>query len=202
MLFPTTSRDWDGVCLVGQLVGLRLQPDADGKISVMVIGLPEITGLNQDCRLSSCDELPSFAPAEIHVHDTRLECFGANPLAPVLRTGFTLELEPGMAPLLRIWLARLVVVATASKTIADKFSAQLPPPIYHMFGAITSVVARIVLDGWEAEHSVAYEREHGIWSREREFMAQFDAEDVGRNLRALATAPVREDQQRNHQEHP
>jgi hypothetical protein len=48
------------------------------------------------------------------------------------------------------------------------------------------VVARIVLDDWEAEHSVAYEREHGTWSRELEFMAQFDAEGVAQDLRALA----------------
>lgn len=187
MLFPTASRDWNGVYLAGQRIGLRLHPHAEGTISVTVIGLPAITGFRSPCRLSG-DELPQFAPAEIQVHDTRLECFAAAAYAPVLRTGFMLELEPGMAPLLRTWLAKLAAVAAPSREIADKFSTQLPPPIHHMLGAITSVVARIVLDGWEAEHSVAYEREHGTWSREREFMAQFDAKAVAQDLRALATA--------------
>jgi hypothetical protein len=185
MLFPTASREWDGVCIAGQLVSLCLQPDAEGKISVTVIGLPAITGFNHPCRLSSCEAVPRFDPAEIQVHDTHLECFAADACAPVLRTGLTLELEPGMAPLLRTWLAKLAAVATASKAIADKFNAQMPPPIYHMLGAVTSVVARIVLNAWEVEHSVRYEKEHGIWSGEREFMAQFDAEGVMQDLRAL-----------------
>jgi hypothetical protein len=186
MLFPTASRDWTGVYVAGERVALRLHPHADGTISVTVIALPAITGFDRPCRLSSCEEMPQFAPAGIQVHDTRLECFAADTHAPVLRTGFTLELEPGMAPQLRTWLAKLEAVAAASKAVADKFDAQLPPPVYHMRSAITEVVARIVLDGWEAQHSVTYEREHGTWSRELEFMAQFDAESVAQDLRALA----------------
>lgn len=184
MLFPTASRDLNGVYLAGQRIGLRLHPHAEGTISVTVVGLPTITGFDHPCRLSN-DETPYFAPTGIQVHDTILECFAADPYAPVLRTGFTLELEPGMAPLLRVWHAKLTTVATASKAIADKFSAQLPPPIHHMLDAITSVVARIVLDGWTVEHSVVYEREHGIWAQEHEFMAQFDAEGVRRDLHTL-----------------
>jgi hypothetical protein len=191
MLFPTASREWNGVYIAGQLISLRLCPNAEGTISVMVAGHPAITGLDQPCRLSSCEDLPQFAPTEIQVHDTRLECFAADRFAPVIRTGFTLELEPGMAPLLRTWLVKLTEVAAASKAIADKFSAQLPAPIYHMLDAITSVVARIVLDAWEAEHAVAYEREYGIWAKEREFMAQFDAEGVAQDLRSLAIARAR-----------
>jgi hypothetical protein len=185
MLFPTVSRDWNGVYLTGQRIALMLHPHAAGTISVAVIGLTAITDFDRPCRLSG-DELPQFAPTGIQVHDTRLECFAADPYAPILRTGFTLELEPGMAPLLRAWLAKLTAVAAASNAIADKFSEQLPHPIYHMLDAITSVVARIVLDGWEVEHSVAYERDHGIWRMQHEFMAQFDAEAVTQDLRALA----------------
>jgi hypothetical protein len=185
MLFPTASRDLDGVHLAGQRIALRLHPHPDGTISVTVIGLPALTGFDGPCRLSGEDR-PYFAPDGIEVHDTRLECFAADPYAPILRTGFTLELEPGMAPLLRAWLPRLTTVATASKAIADQFSAQLPEPIYHMLHSITSVVARIILAGWDVDHSVAYEREHGIWAKEHEFMAQFDAEAVAQELRALA----------------
>lgn len=188
MLFPFAICEWNGVRIVGQLVSLRLHPNAEGKISVDVIGMPAVTGFDVAFRLSSCENLPGFAPAEIQVHDTRLECLAADAHAPVLRTGFTLELEPGMAPLLRTWLAKLEAVAAASRAIADKFDAQLPPPIYHMVDAITSVVARIVLEGWDVEHSVAYEREHGVWSSDLHFMAQFDTEDVAQDLRALAMA--------------
>lgn len=188
MLFPTVIPEFDGVYIGGQLVGLRLHPDASGRILVSVIGLPEATGFDRNCSLSSCKDLPGFAPSEIHVHDTRLDCFAADPYVPTVRTGFTLELEPGMAPLLRIWLAKLVAVAQAAKAVADKFSTKLPPPIYHMLNAITSVVRRIVLDGWGVEHSVAYEREHGTWRRTEPFMAAFDAEDVMQALRALAAS--------------
>lgn len=188
MLFPTACRQWDGVYITGQHIALELYPNAEGTIRVSVIGLPAITGFDGPCRLSSCEPLPQFAPTEIQVHDTRLECFAVDAFAPSLRTGFRLELEPGMAPLLRAWLTKLATVAAASKVIADKFNAQLQAPIYHMLNAITSVVARIVLADWEAEHSVAYEREHSIWSKEQEFMSQFDAEGVKQILCALVAA--------------
>lgn len=186
MLFPTASRDWTGIYLAGDRIGLRLHPHAEGTISVTVIGLTALTEFDRPCKLSG-DELPQFAPPDIRVYDTHLECFAADPYAPALRTGFKLELEPGMAPLLRGWLAKLEAVAVASKSIADKFDARLPPPIYHMHCAITSVVARIVLDGWDAEHSVSYERDRGTWSSEHKFMAQFDADDVTQDLRALSS---------------
>lgn len=190
MLFPTLRRDWDGIYLAGEGIGLRLLPNAEGTISVTVIGLTALTAFDRPCRLSS-DDLPYFAETDILVHDTHLECFAADAYAPALRIGFKLELEPGMAPLLRAWLPKLAAVATASKAIADKFNTQLPHPIYHMLSAITSVVARVVLDGCDAEHSVAYERGHGTWSSAHEFMAQFDAEDVRHDLSALAsTTPL------------
>lgn len=186
MLFPTVVPEWDGVYIAGQLIGLRLQPDASGRIGISVLGLPASTGFDRPCRLSSCEELPVFAPAEIQLYDTRLDCFAADPYAPSVRTGFTLELEPGMAQLLRVWLPKLEAIAAASKAISEKFSAQLPPPIDHMLNAITSVVRRILLDGWDVNHSVAYEREHGIWREQSEFMALFDAEDIVKDLRALS----------------
>lgn len=189
MLYPKVNRHWDGIYIEGQCVGLQLHPTAVGTISVTVIGMGEITGFDRPCRLSS-EELHQFAPAEIELSDTRLECFAANTYAPVLRTGFTFELEPGMAPQVRAWLPRLTVVATVSQAIATKFSVQLSQPIHHMLSAITSVVARIVLDGWEVEHSVAFEREHGTWSKAREFMAQFDTEGVAQDLRALTRTDV------------
>jgi hypothetical protein len=188
MLFPTVSRAWNGIYIEGERIGLQLQPYADGRIGVSVTGLPSITGFDRPCRLSGDDSVPYFAPAEIAVHDTRLECFAADQYAPVLRAGFTLELEPGMAQLLRAWMGKLTAVASASKALADTFSAQLPPPVHHMLESVTAVVARIVLAGWNVDHSVAYEREHGTWGGEHGFMAQFDEEGVRQALRALARA--------------
>ena len=188
MLFPTLRRDWDGIYLAGDRIGLRLHPNAEGTISVTVIGLKALTEFDRPCRLSG-DDLPDFAESEIQVHDAQLECFVAAADAPLLRIGFKLELEPGMAPLLRAWLPKLAAVAAASKAIAETFHAQLPHPIYHMLSAITSVVARIALDGWKVEHSIAYERGHGTWSSEHEFMAQFDAEAVRQVLAAVASTP-------------
>jgi hypothetical protein len=181
MIFPTARRTWNGVDIEGQHIVLRLQPSDDGTIGVSIAGLPALTGFDSPCRLSD-DNSRHFPPAGITVHDTRLECFAANQFAPMLREGFTLELEPGMAPLLRTWLDKLAAVAATAKAIADKFSAQLAPPIHHMLDAITSVVARIVLDGWDVEHSVAYERAHGICGREQAFMDQFDTEGVQQQL--------------------
>ena len=188
MLFPTLRRDWDGIYLAGESIGLRLLPNAEGTISVTVIGLTALTEFDRPCRLSS-DDLPNFAETDIQVHDTHLECFRAADYAPALRIGFKLELEPGMAPLLRAWLPKLAAVAAASMAIAETFHAQLPRPIYHMLSAITSVVARVALDGWTAEHSIAYERGHGTWSSAHEFMAQFEAEDVRQVLEAVANTP-------------
>jgi hypothetical protein len=186
MLFPTVATDWNGVYIAGQLVGLRLHPNASGTIRVSVLGLPAATGFDRPCSLSSCEETRGFTSDEIQVHDTHLDCFAADPYVPCVRTGFTLKLEPGMAPVLRVWLTKLEKVSAASKSISEKFSAQLPPPIYHMFDAITSVVRRILLDGWDVGHSIAYEREHGTWGRQEEFMALFDSEDIKKDLHALA----------------
>lgn len=186
MLFPTASRDLDGIYITGQLIGIRLHPDSSGSIYVTVIGLPGVTGFDRPCQITSSEERTLYAPADIHVHDTRLECFAADAFAPVLRKGFVLELEPGMAPLLRTWLTKLAAVSAASKVIGEQFSAVNGEPVYHMLGAVTSVVARIVLYAWDAAHSVAFEKEHGIWSKQRGFMDQFDKEDVVQALRNLA----------------
>ncbi|MGG7604652.1 hypothetical protein [Massilia sp. BKSP1R2A-1] len=184
MLFPTVSRYCNGIYLEGQQVALQLHPLAEGTISVSILGLPSITGFDRRCTLLN-DATPSFTPSEIKVGDTRIDCFAVDRFVPALRTGFTLELEPGMAQDLRAWLPKLANVAVASKAVADEFTKHVPPPIYHMYGAITSVVSRIVLDGWAPDHSVAYEREHGIWAREEEFMAQFDTAEVSQYLSTL-----------------
>lgn len=188
MLFPTVRRDWTGIYLAGERIGLRLHPHAEGTITVAIIGLTALTEFDRPCRLSS-DDQPYFSETDIQVFDTSLECFAVDAYAPALRTGLKLELEPGMAPLLRAWLPKLAAVAIASKAIAAKFHAQLPHPIYHMLSTITSVVARVALDGWEAQHSVAYERSHGTWASAHEFMAMFDAEAVRQVLDALASTP-------------
>ncbi len=194
MLFPTTSRYCNGIYIAGQQIALELHPSADGTISMVVLGLSPITGFDRACTLLN-EATPSFAPSEIKVDDTRFECFAADRFAPVLRTGFALDLEPGMAQHLRAWMPKLAKVAVASKTVADEFNKQLPPPIYHMFGTITSVVSRIVLDGWEPDHSVAYEREHGVWAREEDFMLQFDATGISQYLNTLVDRPPTADEQ-------
>jgi hypothetical protein len=187
MLYPSVRREWNGIYIEGQQIGLVVQPHAEGTITVDVIALSAITGFDRPSRLLGEDRL-ELAPHEVAVHDTRLECFAADKLVPSLRQGFALDLEPGMAQQLRAWLPRLIAVASASKAVADKFNAQVPPPIYHMLSAITSVVARIVLASWEAEESVAFERRHGVWGKEDVFMNQFDNESVKQELIALAEA--------------
>lgn len=194
MLAPTVCREWNGIYIEGQQIGLRVHPRAEGTIQVDVIALVEITGFARGCRVSG-DEHLEFAPGDITVHDTRLECFSADSLVPFLRKGFTLDLEPGMAQVLRDWLPKIFRVAAAAKAVADIFSEQLPPPIYHMLDAITAVVKRVVTAGFTVDHSVAYERSHGVWRENHAFMRLFDNERVRLELDALvqpAAAPAPE----------
>lgn len=184
MLNPNSSRLWHGIYIEGQQIGLRVMPSTRGTLSVDVIARPALTGFHDDCRLGQEEQL-EFVPSEITVHDTRLECLAADRFAPFLRTGFMLDLEPGMAAQLRAWLPRLILAAATSKTLADLFSESLATPIFHMHAAIVDVVTRIVLADWDAEHSISFERERGTWRNEQQFMSQFNDPRVIQELQGL-----------------
>lgn len=199
MLYPSVSRVWNGIHIEGQQICLQVNPQAEGTLTVDVVALPVLTGFDRPCRISGEERL-EFAGANVVVHDTRLECFAADRFVPFMRRGFAIDIEPGMAQALRAWLPKIILVASTSKTIADRFIQLHQPPIHHMLDAITSVAARIALGtlhapatgsrlnltSWSVDESLRFEREYGVWRSCPEFMSLFDDNNVRQALVALA----------------
>jgi hypothetical protein len=177
MLNPNVQRRWSGIYVEGQEIGIELLSRADGTLAVDVIALPAITGFKEASRLSA-ERRVDCMPHEVVVSDARLDCFAADHIVPYYRSGFTLALEPGMAQELRKWLPKLTATASVSKAVATQFQKQLSEPIFHLLEAIAYVVARIILDRWTVEDSIAFERKEGRWKGETAFMNQFDSEAV------------------------
>lgn len=185
MLNPSITRRWNGIYVLGQEFGVELHPRADGTLSAQIIAAPEITGIDRACCLfeGAVECIPV-------VHDTRLDCFAADQLLPFCRRGFSIVLEPGMAPALHKYLPALIKIAATSHACAGAIHQHLVDrrePIYHMIETATNIVARIVLNRWATDHSIRFERENGTWRAEADFMNSFDNQIVRAHLQAAET---------------
>ena len=163
MLQPIVHRVWQGIQIVGEQVGLELLPREDGRVSVTVHAQPALTGWDRVTRVTSEDLPNRYTAGEIAVHDTELVCMAADEQMPFFRQGFSMSLEPGMAPLLRAWLPRLFDTAALASDIVihvdPMLRAQEPPFIaQHLYGLFTCVVAAVVIDGLDPVEAIASER--------------------------------------------
>ena len=177
MLFPNVSRAWDGVEIRGQQISILVAPSAEGKLGVRISAEGSLTGFDRACWLTN-EGTPYFDPADIAVHDTRLECLAADRLVPFYRSGFIVDIEPGMAKELRAWLPRLAEVTKRAEQATALFARQMGKPIWHLSSEISDVISRIVLDGRTVAESVAFAQIHTVSKEDAEFMAQFDSEAV------------------------
>jgi hypothetical protein len=176
MLTPSIDRSWSGVYLTGQQISIDLSPTHSGRLTVNVIAMPVLTGFDGPCRLGDTEATRlEFTPDEIVVRPTELACLTADQHAPMVRHGFVLTLEPGMAPLLEKWMPQLATVARVSKDIAEYIeSAIADPERYrtwsHLSECITEVAARVVLDRFPVDQAIAAERR---WRKEHNYSDVF-----------------------------
>lgn len=194
MLSPSVTRLWNGVRIAGQQFEIDIDPYASGRLGVNVVALPEMTGFDRPCRLGDTEARRiDFLPSEIIVSDTELSCLSADRYAPVLRQGFVLTLEPGMAQLLRAHLPALGVVATVSQQVADLVAVQIAPPIDHLLDCIPAIAARIVLDRYTLDDAITAERRRRERDGYRDMLAvldQVDSERIKALLDAVASQGV------------
>lgn len=197
MFEPSTHRFWQGIVIQGDQIALELLPSChEARVAVTPCALAALTGRERGARLAP-DELPnSYLAADIAVHHTELRCLAADAEFPCYRQGFTLTLEPGMAPLLRQWLPRLFDVARVATDIAGLVDAQLRAgltPLYlqHLYGLVACVAAGVVLDGEAPPEALARERAYAQrvpqpWSgtAAAPLWAALDSEEVQARLSA------------------
>jgi hypothetical protein len=195
MLTPAVRRFWEGIEIEGEQICLQLFPTQDAKIRVRIIALPILSGFDRRCDVTSSEETKTieFLLNEIVVTDTALSCMAADETIPFMRRGFDIVLEPGMAQLLRTWLPKLFLVATAAKTIsglADTALRAQEPPVYayHLFSMYTNALANIILDKRSVEDAIARERLEPRWGGGDKVRAMFEIDAVHTKLLTIGKA--------------
>jgi hypothetical protein len=180
-----------GFELASARLGVTLVPTASATLRLGVTGYPALTGLAEPCELLEAPVSAEFALADITLDGDKLSALAPDPLAPVLRQGFVLALDAGMADVVRAWLPRLGHVALQAQALATSVEATLDPEARakmgeqagaqaHGLALCTEIVAEVVLDAQSpAAALAAAQREH--WA---------DAAEAW--LLALATPEVQE----------
>lgn len=176
-----------GIDITDEQLGLRVVPQADGRLGFQVIGLPARTGFQEACSLLQSDARHDFAPSAVRLDGDRLVCLEPNASEPLLHEGFVLTLAPAMAAVLADWLPRLVRVAERAQQVAQRVEAHLTPaPSAHGLDVCTDLVAEILLDGQSAADARRLVGQHHWTLAKPEWCAAIDAPDVRQLLDAVA----------------
>ena len=176
-----------GVELATDLVGVWVLPQADGRLAFQVIGMPATTGFEDTCSLLQSDARADFAPASVRLDGDQLVCMEASSHAPMLREGFTLDLESTMARALSEWLPRLIRVAELAAPIAKAVEAHLAPaPSAHGVHVCAELVATILLDRKSVDGAFASVASHHWTLAKPEWQAALTTPAVRQLLDAVA----------------
>lgn len=183
MFQPSVSRYYSGVVVSGRQIEVRMTTHDNGKIGIDVIVLPIITGFDRACSVLLSDRIQDFRPGEIEITDNSIICQAANEYFPSLKEGFICPLEPGMAPLLRYWIARLEAVAEIAGKICDLAHSHLiamdtPVHIRHTYGAFPFVVTGIMLDGLSSADAIKALHHDSLYCSEPELFTVLGSEPI------------------------
>jgi len=180
-----------GFELSNDRLGVVLVPLATGTVRASVTGYPSLTGLDEPCALLDAPVSHEFAPGDLALEGERLIALAPEPLAPVLRQGFVLELEPGMAPVLAAWLPRLEEVACRSAEVAACARAHLPDDWTGRESGLqvcADVVAAITLDGVSPSAAIDVARQEHWASSVEPWLEALAQADVARMLDSIRSA--------------
>lgn len=156
---PSAKRVYDGIRVDGQHFRILLSTGADSRIGVRVLSNPEASGYVSESMVGSESVAEQrFTLEEIQVSEARLECFSRARHQPLYSEGFRLELELGMASVLRAWLPKLAKASSLAEAIASAFIDRLKKhPLVQFYSFTSTLAARIVLDGQSSGEALAEE---------------------------------------------
>lgn len=166
------SRVGSGFSVFSERLEVLLRPNEDGLIGVRVLAMPALTGFDQACRVQSEGAPVEFGMDEISIAGDTLMCLRKIPEAPAFREGFVLDLDPGMAALIREALPKLGQVAE----LAKELHTQVQPHVQengwnHLLSFLPEVAGHVVLDGCTTPEAIRRAAAHHFASKHADFMA-------------------------------
>jgi hypothetical protein len=143
------ERKDSAVRIVGRQVSVQLYPLATGRVNIAVIAHPPATGWSRDVHCMG-DDTPHVAAEDVMVQGDTLTCMSptTQALGARFRTGFVVELDPGMGAIIAKTLPRMFRIAELIRELSEharRFQQRDPAPAEHH--AIARAVSAAVLDG-------------------------------------------------------